>query len=104
MSMYEGFNILGFLGLPLGIIIAAVALFFSWRKGKKERRFDERYTRIHQHAKSISWGVTTVAILVVWMIVIIVEGPGLSFFLMSGIWVVHMFSYAIGTAVASTKN
>lgn len=102
--MYEGFNIWGFLGLPMGIAIAAVILFFSWRKGRKERRFDERYTSVHQQAKSISWGVTTVAILVGWMIVIIMEGPGLSFFLMSGIWVVHMGAYGIGTVIAERKN
>ena len=104
MSMYEGFNIWGFLGLPLGLTVTVVVLFFSWRKGKKERRFDERYTRIHQHARSISWAATTGAILVGWMIVIIVEGPQLAFFILAGIWAVHMLSYAIGAAVASSKS
>lgn len=102
--MYEEFNIWGFLGLPLGLAITAVILFFSWKKGMKERRFDERYTRIHQHARSISWGATTVAILVGWMIIIIVEGPQLAFFILTGIWIVHGLSYIIGTVVASKKN
>lgn len=102
--MYEGFNIWGLLGLPLGIAISAVVLYFSWRKGKKERRFDERYTTVHQQAKSISWGATTITIFVVWMIVIVVEGPGLTFFLLTGLWVVHMLSYIIGATVASKNN
>ena len=103
--MYEGFHMGEFLaGLPLGFTVAAVILFFSWRKGKKERRFDERHTVIHQFARSFSWRVTTIAILGGWMIVIIVEGPSLAFFILMGIWVVHMASYAIGTAVASKRN
>ena len=103
--MYEGFDIWTFLmGLPLGLTIASVLIFISWRKGKKERLFDERYTRIHQHARSISWVITTFTILIVWGIVIIVEGPGLTFFLISGMWAVHMVSYAVGGAIASKKN
>ena len=105
MRMYEGFSIWLFLaGLPLGLLITSIILFISWRKGKKRRLFDERYTTIHQHARSISWGVTTAAILIAWTVVIIVEGPGLAFFIMTGIWVAHMSSYVIGAAIASSKN
>ncbi len=105
MIMYEGFDIWIFLaGLPLGLAITAIVLFISWRKGKKARRFDERYTTIHQQARSISWSVTTAAILIAWAIVIIVEGPHLAFFILSGIWGIHMLSYAIGAAIASSKN
>ena len=103
--MYEGFNIWTFLaGLPLGLAVAGIVLFISWRRGKKERRFDERYTRIHQNARSISWGVTTVTLLIAWTIVTLVEGPSLAFFVLSGVWVTHMLSYAIGAVFASTKN
>ena len=103
--MYEGFDLFTFfLGLPLGLVIVAIALYLSYRKGRKERRFDERYTIIHQYARSFSWIVTTITILIVWAVIIIVEGPGLSFFLMTGIWVAHMLSYVIGGAIASTKN
>ncbi len=103
--MYEGFSLWKFLvGLPLGLLIASIVLFVSWKKGKKARLFDERYTTIHQRARSISWGVTTAAILIGWTIVVLVEEPGLAFFIMSGIWVTHMLSYAIGAAIASCKN
>lgn len=103
--MYEGFDIGAFLmGLPFGIAIGGVILFFSWRKGKKERRFDERYTIIRQSARSFSWIVTTFAILIGWAVVIILEGPSPAFFILMGIWVVHMLSYIIGAAIASKRN
>ncbi|QTD42843.1 hypothetical protein [Sporosarcina sp. Te-1] len=103
--MYEGFDVWAFLsGLPLGLAIAGIILYFSWRKGKKERRYDERYTNVHRQAKSISWGTTSVAILVAWAIVIIVEGPGLAFFILSGLWAIHMISYGVGAAIASKQN
>lgn len=103
--MYEGFD-LGtfFMGLPLGITIALIISFFVWRKGKKERRFDERYENIQRHAKSIGWGATTIAILIGWAIVIIVEGAGPAFFILMGIYVVHMLSYIVGGVVANAKN
>lgn len=103
--MYEGFDLFTFfLGLPLGLVIAGIVLYLSYKKGRKERRFDERYTTIHQYARSISWIVTTFTILIVWAIVIIFEGPGLAFFLMSGMWTVHMVSYGIAGAIANKKN
>jgi hypothetical protein len=103
--MYEEFDWLAFiLGLPTGLAIAGVVIYFNWRKGKKERRFDERYTRIHQHARSFSWIVTYFAIIIAWFIVILVEGVSLSFFIVTGLWVAHMISYVIGAAIASRKN
>ena len=103
--MYEGFDIWMFLaGFPLAIAIALVLIFIGWRKGKKKCLFDERYTRIHQHARSISWIATTFTILIAWVIVIIVEGPRLAFFLLAGIWIVHMLSYSVGGAIANRRN
>lgn len=103
--MYEDFSLGSFLlGLPLAIVVATIVLFISWRRGKKKRIFDERYTQIHRHARTISWFVTTFAILIVWAIVIIFEGPGLSFFLLTGLWVTHMLSYLIGAIIANRNN
>ncbi|WJY27697.1 MULTISPECIES: LPXTG cell wall anchor domain-containing protein [Sporosarcina] len=103
--MYDNFNIWTFLaGLPLGLLIAGAVWLLTRRKLKKERAFDERYRTIHRHARSISWMATTAAVLAAWMIVLIVQGPKLAFFLLTGIWVVHMLSYMIGAAVASSQN
>ena len=79
-------------------------MLFSLQIGKKKRWFDERYNRIHDKPRSYSWVATTVAILIVWMIVIVMEGPGLTFFLLTGLWVVHMVSYSIGAIIASQDN
>ena len=80
--MYEGFDIWAFLaGLPLGLVIWGIVHYFMWKKGKKERMFDERYTNLHRHARAISWKVMTVAILIAWIIVMIVEGAKLAFFI-----------------------
>lgn len=103
--MYGGFNIWLFLmGLPLGLLIVGTVLFISRKNGKKQRRFDERYTAIHRQARSYSWFATTAAILICWMTSLIIEGPSIAFFMLTAIWIVHMASYAIGAASASSKN
>lgn len=103
--MYEGFDLFSFLiGLPLAIVIIAIVFLIMRRIGKQKRWFDERYIRIHEKARSLSWTVTTITILIVWLIIIIMEGPGLAFFLMTAIWVIHMLSYAIGSLIANRSN
>lgn len=103
--MHEDFHLGAFLtGLPLGITVTLIVLFFVWRKGKKERKFDERYANIQKQAKSIGWGVTTIALLIGWTIVIIVEGASLAFFILMGIYVVHMLSYLVGGVIANARN
>ena len=103
--MFEEFDLLTFLiGLPLAIVIMSIVFIIKRKIGKKKRWFDERYNRIHEKARSYSWLATTVTILVVWMIIIVVEGPGLSFFLLTGLWLVHMLSYTIGAFIANQDN
>ncbi|WP_391203754.1 hypothetical protein [Psychrobacillus sp. L4] len=103
--MYEEFDLFSFLiGLPLAIIIMIIVFSINRRIGKKKRWFDERYTKINEKARSISWRYTTFAILIAWMIIIVMEGPGLSFFIMTGIWLIHMISYSIGAIIANQDN
>ncbi len=105
MSMYEGFDIWAFLvGLPLGLVIWAIVWFFVRKKGMKERIFDERYANLHRHARSISWKVMTGAILIAWIIVMIVEGAKLAFFILTALWVIHMLSWAIGAAIVNKHH
>ena len=66
-------------GLPLGIATTLLLFFIMWRIGKKRHWFDERFKMVHERALSISWRATTVGILVVWTIIILIEGPGLTF-------------------------
>ena len=81
-----------------------IVYFFVSKKGKKERIFDERYTNLHRHARAISWMVMTVAILIAWIIVMIVEGLKLAFFILSALWAIHMLSWAIGAAIANKHH
>jgi hypothetical protein len=105
ISMDNGIDYIAFFsGLPLGIVITLIIWYFIWKKGKKERKYDERYYRIHDQARSMSWSVTTISIIIVWFVVFMVEGLGLAFYLMTGIWVMHMVSYLLGAAIASRKN
>ncbi|MFF2755732.1 hypothetical protein ACFVR1_18725 [Psychrobacillus sp. NPDC058041] len=103
--MHEEFDLFSFLiDLPLAIIIMIIVFTINRRIGKKKRWFDERYTKINEKARSISWISTTFAILIAWMIIIAMEGPGLSFFILMGIWLVHMISYTIGAIIANQEN
>ena len=103
--MYEGFDFWTFMtGLPLGLTVWAIVYYFVRKKGKRERLFDERYKNIHRHARAFSWMVMTFAILIAWIIVMIVEGPKLAFFIMSALWAIHMMSWAIGAAIASKNH
>ncbi|QFG00124.1 hypothetical protein PB01_15530 [Psychrobacillus glaciei] len=103
--MFEDFDLLTlFLGLPLGIITMMIVFFIMRKFGKKKRWFDERYTKMNEKARSISWIFTTFAILIAWMIITVIEGPGLSFFIMTGIWLIHMVSYSIGAIVSNQGN
>lgn len=103
--MYEGFDFWTFMaGLPLGLAIWGVVYYFVRKKGKKERLFDERYKNIHRQARASSWMVMTGAILIAWIIVMVVEGAKLAFFIMTALWVIHMMSWAIGAAIASKEH
>jgi len=103
--MFEDFDLVSFLfGLPLAVVITVIVFLIMRSIGKQRRWFDERYVRIHEKARSLSWTVTTITILIVWMIIIFMEGPGLAFFLMTAIWVIHMLSYAIGSFIANRSN
>lgn len=103
--MREDFDLLAFmLGLPTGLAVTLIIGYFIWRKGKKTRRYDERYKSIQDQAKSLSWAVTQLAIVIAWAIVIIVEGPGLAFFLFTAVYVIAMVSYGVAAAAAEKKN
>lgn len=105
IGLYENFDLASFiLGLPMAVVITGIVFLIMRKVGKKKRWFDERYIRIHEKARSLSWIVTTITILIVWMLIIAIEGPGLAFFLMTGIWVVHMISYGIGAFMADKSN
>jgi len=100
----EDFNWLaGLSGLICGVLVASIVMYINYRIGKKQRRFDERYQQIHNTARSISWSVTTLTVILGWGAVIVVEGASFAFFIITGIYVIGMISYIIAAAYASKK-
>lgn len=97
-------TILALSGLLGGAAIAFIAHFFQRRIGKKKNLFDERYKKINNQAKARSWDVTLVVLIIGWGLVIIFEGISYSFFIMTGIYVLHCLSYAIGSAIFSSRE
>lgn len=107
--MYENFYSPYFLlGLAAGSVPTLIVSYFIWnivmKKGKKERRFDERYKRIQEQAKSFAFGITLVAIWIVGTFVYIFEGPGLPFFLFTVLFVIAMVSYGVTATIMEKKN
>lgn len=103
--MHEGFNLAGFsAGLLVGMVITTIILFINWRKGKKERRYDERYVRVREQAGRLAWSVTVLAIVVACAVLYIFEGKGLAFYLLIVLYVISMMFYLIAVAIADKKN
>lgn len=90
--------------IPAALVITVFTFWIMRRMGKKRRWYDERHRVVLDKARSFSWIVTTVAMFIVWIIIVTFEGPGLSFFLMTGLWMTNAVSYGIGAAIAGSKN
>lgn len=104
-KVYEGFDVSAFLlGLPLGMLVTGIVGYFVIRKGKKERRYDERYTKIHNGARSIGWFVSFFFIIGSWAFVIMYEKPSLAFFVLTAVYIVHVTAYGIGAAILNKKH
>lgn len=95
ISSLSGF----FTGFGLVLLIA----IYKWRKGKKERRFDERYEIIHGKARTFSWSVTVVLLIVMTIGVVIYEGLNLAAILLAIVYVVILLTYWIAVAVLNKK-
>lgn len=109
MRMYENFYSPHFLlGLVAGSVPTLIVAYFVWniivKKGKKERRFDERYKRIQEQAKSFAFGITLVAIWIAGTIVYILEGPSLTIYLLTVLFVIAMGSYGVTAVVMERRK
>lgn len=97
-------TISGLSGFVVGFGTILLVFLYQRKKGKKERRFDERYETVHAKARSISWGVTLIAIVLMWIGVIIYEGPKLAFFLFTILYLITISSYGIAAAIFNKKS
>lgn len=78
-----------FTGFGLMLLLA----IYKWRKGKKERRFDERYETIHGKARTFSWSITVVLIFMVFLGAVIYEGFKLAAILLAIVYVFILLTY-----------
>ncbi|WP_075619911.1 DUF3796 domain-containing protein [Paenisporosarcina indica] len=102
--MSESFDYLsGLSGFLVGFFTIAIVFYFVKKNGKKKRLFDERYHQIHNKARSIAWGISTLCIAGAWITAMIIEGAGFSFFLLTFVYVAHMIAYVIGGIIAEKK-
>lgn len=103
--MYANFDWLAFfLGLPLALIIIAIVLPLQRKALKKQRALDERYNTIHMQGRSFGWIVTSVALALVWLVVLLIEPIGTAFFVLTFLWIVHFSGWLIGAIIATNRN
>ncbi|GGB51488.1 DUF2178 domain-containing protein [Virgibacillus dakarensis] len=89
----------------LGNYVFLIGLFFFQRHiGKKNYRYDERYYKIQSQAKARSWDAMLVIMLIAWPVVIMFDGIGFSFFLLTAIYLLHNITLMITSAYANSKH
>ncbi|QTD42842.1 DUF3796 domain-containing protein [Sporosarcina sp. Te-1] len=96
----SGETIAGFI-TGLGAVLL-VALFYFW-KGRRERRFDERYETVHAKARTISWGITVIVLALMWLGALIFEGASLAFILVATAYGIMLISYAVAVFILNRK-
>lgn len=95
--------IYGLSGVLLGAFVAGVVFFIQRHIGKKKHWFDERYWERANRAKARSWDSTLVILFFAWIVVIIYEGIGFSFYLVTGIYMLHNIALIIFNAYFSKQ-
>ena len=84
-----------------GVVLFIAFLYF--RKGRKERRFDERYEEVHTKARTISWTITLIILMFMWLGSLLFEGPKLAFLLTTTAYGVMLISYGIGVVIMNKR-
>lgn len=90
-------------GFITGAGIVLLIAFLYFKKGNKERRFDERYQEVHGKARTLSWTITLLTLLFMWVGVLIFDGPNLAFILLATAYGVMLISYGIGAIIYNRR-
>ncbi|WJY27698.1 hypothetical protein [Sporosarcina trichiuri] len=90
-------------GFFTGAGVSLLLLYLYFRKGKKYRRFDERYERIHTLARNVSWSLTLVTLTAMWITLLLMEGPKLAFYLVLSAYIVLLLSYMSSVFILNRK-
>lgn len=104
--MSESFleNPYGILGLVGAVVICIIVFFINRYIGRKKRLFDERYYLKANRAKARSWDAMLVIYFVAWFVVIIFDGISFSFFLLTGLYLLHNITLIITNIYLSKEN
>ncbi|WOV86575.1 DUF3796 domain-containing protein [Sporosarcina oncorhynchi] len=80
-------------GFIVGAGVTLLIAFLYFKKGEKERRFDERYEQVNAKAIKLSWVTTLIVLLIMWLGVLIYEGAKIAFLLSVSAYGVLLISY-----------
>ncbi len=87
----------------LGLIVIS-AFVIPRQIMKKKKQHDERFVYNDQLARAYGWMGSLIVIFICWFLSIAVFRDLLAFWLISAIYVGHMMFYAIGAAIANSRN
>ncbi|GEN82758.1 hypothetical protein SLU01_10700 [Sporosarcina luteola] len=90
-------------GFITGAGVVLLIAFLYFKKGKKERRFDERYQEVHEKARTVSWSITLITLMLMWVGALIFEGPKLAYLLLSSAYGVMLISYGVGAMIYNKR-
>lgn len=85
-------------------LIVIFSFYFPRSIMKKIKQHDERFVYNDHLARSYSWMGSLVIIFIAWFLSLAVFHNLTAFWLITVIYVGHMLSYAIGAAIANSKN
>lgn len=71
---------------------------------KKKKQHDERFVFNDQYARAFGWFGSLAAIFICWFLSLAVFRDFLAFWLISAIYSAHMIFYAVGAAIANSRN
>ena len=94
----------GIWGLIAAVIVSIIIFFINRRIGRKKHLFDERYQQTNNRSKARSWDAMIVVYLIAWFVVIIFDGIGFSFFLLTALYALHNVTAIITNFFFSTKH
>lgn len=97
-------QMIGVGGIIAGMLAAIITVIVSRSRLKKRYELDERYTYCITKSKAFSWNATTVTLAVAWIVAMVMEGVSLSFFIITGIFVVHCLSSIGANLYYSARN
>ncbi|RUL54230.1 hypothetical protein [Lysinibacillus antri] len=89
--------------LFLATIIVS-AFYFPRRIMKKKKQYDERFVYNDHLSRSYGWIGSLGVIFVAWFLSLVIFHSMIAFWLISAIYVGHMVSYMIGSAIANSRN